>query len=201
MLLNLFNTLEPKESFWKWFSKNEDRIFRDIDSEDDGDLLYEEIISKLHRIDENLTFDTSPILSNNKKELYLSADGVGDSFHFVKELVEEAPTLNKWDVKAFRQRVSEDNYTVSFDDYTLSYSDVFFNSIIENDELGIQLYIRNYDDTIEMEHAVYLLLDGLLGEYDVATCIDAIDWYALKDADTDSLQPIVELRAIVDQRK
>jgi hypothetical protein len=67
--------------------------------------------------------------------------------------------------------------------------------------LGIELNIRNYNGNPHMQNAIYILLDALLGEYDVTMEIDWIDWAELDEENLDNLLPLIELRSIIDNRK
>jgi len=48
------------------------------------------------------------------------------------------------------------------------------------------------------QNAIYLLLDNLIGEEDVAKKIDWIEWVSLDEELKDSLLPLIELRQLVD---
>ena len=61
--------------------------------------------------------------------------------------------------------------------------------------------VRNFDESGTMQNAIYVLLDGLLGEYDVTINIDWIEWVKLDENNIDNLLPLIELRDIVDNRK
>lgn len=69
------------------------------------------------------------------------------------------------------------------------------------DELGIELNIKGYDETGKMQNAIYILLDGLLGEYDVTMTVDWIDWKKLDENEKENLQKLIKLRDLVDAWK
>lgn len=198
MLSFLFNTKDPKDKFRKWFSKNEHRIFKHIENSDDTALLYEEIQHRLNKIDKNLCFEYSSILCSGKREFVISADGHGDVFHVVQDIVDEFPTLDNWEMKAFRQRLKEKEYSITMDDYSIGYQDIFFKYTLANDELGIDLYIDEYDYSGEMQNVVFVLLDALIGEYDMVSKIDWIEWHLLDRREEDSLHALIELPAVID---
>ena len=81
------------------------------------------------------------------------------------------------------------------------YSDLYFRHTEQNEQLGIELNIRNFDDQGQTKNAIYILLDGLLGEYDVTTGIDWIEWVKLDESNIENLNPIIHLREIIDRRK
>ena len=61
--------------------------------------------------------------------------------------------------------------------------------------------IRNFDDSGEMKNAIYILLDGLIGEYDVTVNINWIEWKKLEEENIQNLQPLINLREVIDHRK
>ena len=85
--------------------------------------------------------------------------------------------------------------------YKIGYDDIFYRFSTENNQLGIELNIRNYDETGDMQNAIYLLLDSLLGEYDVTKNIDWIEWNKLNESEINNLYQITDLRELIDSRK
>ncbi|EJL74392.1 hypothetical protein [Chryseobacterium populi] len=150
-------------------------------------------------IDENLVFEFSPVAKNGIREFSISADGVEESFHSVEDLIKVNPKLSKWKFNAFRQRTPDNYHSIRYGKYSIAYDDVYFNYSISNNELGIELNIRNYDGTGDMQNAIYILLDGLLGEYDVVKNIDWIEWKKLDEKK--KLHRLIELRGLIDSRK
>ena len=61
--------------------------------------------------------------------------------------------------------------------------------------------MRNLIDSPGFKHAVYILLDGLIGEYDMETQISTIEFVLLDENKTADLIPIVKLRNLVDENK
>jgi hypothetical protein len=62
-------------------------------------------------------------------------------------------------------------------------------------------YIKDYRKGSQLDNAIYVLLDGLIGEYDMETKISWIERKELDETKLDSLHRIVELRDIVDNLK
>lgn len=52
-----------------------------------------------------------------------------------------------------------------------------------------------------MQNAIYVLLDGLLGEYDVTMNIDWIEWVKFDENNIENLDKLTELRYLIDSRK
>lgn len=91
--------------------------------------------------------------------------------------------------------------TLDFGKFKIGYDDIYFRYSTSNNELGIELNIRNYDESGQMQNAVYVLLDGLLGEYDVTMNIDWIEWVKLDENNAENLNKLTELRDLIDSRK
>ncbi|WP_330745916.1 hypothetical protein [Chryseobacterium sp. CP-77] len=190
-----------EEKFWLWFSENHGHIYSNIGDTSFQKEIFESINVQLNKIDENLTFEFSPIRENGVREFSISADGMEESFPNVRKLIKLSPNLENWKFNAFRQRMPNDNYVINYDGYTIGYDDIYYRYSTSNNELGIELNIRNYDESGKMQNAIYILLDGLLGEYDVTMTIDWIDWKKLDENEMKSLQKLVKLRDLVDAWK
>ena len=197
---NIFKS-NSEEEFWKWFAKNEKFIYENVENKDIQEKLFDNISSRLHKIDENLVFEFSPIHDNKIREFSISADGIKESFPTVEKLIAISPKIQNWQFNAFRQRVPGDNLTLDFGKFKIGYNDIYFRHSTSDNELGIELNIRNYDESAQMQSAIYVLLDGLLGEYDVTMNIDWIEWVKLDENNVENLDKITELRYLIDLRK
>lgn len=197
---NIFKS-NPDEDFWKWFAKNEKFIYENVENKDKQEKLFDDISRRLHKIDENLVFEFSPIHKNNIREFSISADGIKESFPAVENLIAKSPKIKNWQFNAFRQRVPGDDLTLDFGKFKIGYNDIYFRHSTSNNELGIELNIRNYDESAQMQNAIYVLLDGLLGEYDVTMNIDWIEWVKLDENNIENLDKLTELRYLIDSRK
>jgi len=198
--LNIFKS-NPEEDFWKWFAKNEKFIYENIENKDKQEKLFDDISSRLHKIDENLVFEFSPIHENKIREFSVSADGIKESFPAVEKLISISPKIVNWQFSAFRQRVPSDDLTLDFGKFKIGYDDIYFRHSTSNNELGIELNIRNYDESAQMQNAIYILLDSLLGEYDVTMNIDWIEWIKLDENNVENLNKLTNLRELIDSRK
>jgi hypothetical protein len=203
LLIGLFifscSPKEKEEDFWNWFSSNQERIYK---FENNQQEIFDELHGRLKEIDSNLVFEFGKIRKDSTREFIISADGITSSFPAVIKLVEKAPKLKKWEIKAFRQRNSGDHLRIVYDDsLEIAYDDVFFRYKNNSGKLDLELNIRNYRESADMNNAAYILLDGLIGEYDMETKIGGIEWRKLDETKKDSLYKIIELRTIIDNGK
>jgi hypothetical protein len=191
---------EDKETvFWNWFSANQYKIYDNLEHLTMNDPIVDELAEKLKEVDSNLVFEIGPKKVNGKAEISISADGMEESFSSVINLVERKPEIPKWNIIAFRQRNKGDELYLEYQNYKIGYDDIYFEyEINQNSELDIKLYISNYDNSGNMQNAVFLLLDSLIGEYDAVKKISCIEWYNLSGHEKTKFHKFVALRKIVD---
>jgi hypothetical protein len=158
-------------NFWNWFVNNNELIFN---FENDEENIFDLLSNELHKIDKNLTFEFGPI-ENNRREFILSADGIKDSFNEVEELYNQKPELENWIIIKFRPRKGC-GYSIKINDISLSTKDIFYKLYKDDSKIGILIFIEKYNVNTRMyDQLAYLLLDSILGEYDVETKVGGID--------------------------
>ncbi|WP_156285870.1 hypothetical protein [Oceanivirga salmonicida] len=189
------------ENFWKWFSENEKEYYENIENKEMQEKLLNELSKRLKAINKGLTFEFG-YLKNDKIEFVISADGIKEVFPFVIELVDNVSELKYFKVFAFRQKGETEDIEIEYAGLKLSYDDIYFRYAIDEDGLGLELNIRNFEkDNNAIYNAVYILLDNLLGEYDAITYISWVDWVKLDEKNIDNLMPLLELVRVVDHYK
>jgi hypothetical protein len=199
MALSIFNKESKEEKFWNWFEKNQETYYTEIENLERREEIFDELSKNLSAVNEDLVFEFSPKRKNNIREFTISADGIEEIFPIVEKLIKKAPKLKKWKFNAFRQPISGDDFAINYGDLKIGYSDVFYRSKNDKGKLGIELNIRNYDGKGRTQNAIYILLDNLIGEYDVVTKIGWIDWVKLNENEIANLKPIIELRKEIDK--
>jgi hypothetical protein len=199
MSFSIFNRESKEEKFWNWFEKNQETYYSEIENLEIREKIFNELSKNLKKINEDLVFEFSPIQENNIREFTISAEGIKDLFPVVEKLVEKAPKLKNWKFNAFRQRIPGDEFEIQYGDLKIGYSDIYYRSEDDNGKLGIELNIKNFDGKGQTQNAIYILLDGLIGEYDVTTKIGWIEWVKLNENEKENLKPIIELRNEIDK--
>lgn len=194
MTFSIFNKESKEEKFWNWFEKNQETYYTEIENLQIKEEIFDELSKRLRDVNEDLVFEFSPKRKNNIKEFTISADGIEEIFPIVENLIKKAPKLKKWKFNAFRQPILGDDFKINYGDLKIGYSDVYYRSKNDNGKLGIELNIRNYDGKGLTQNAIYILLDNLIGEYNVVTKISWIDWVKLNENEITNLKPIIELR-------
>lgn len=189
---------QTPQQFWLWFSDNSKIFFGfDLDNKDAHHLL-NQLGKKLSAVSKGVTFEIGPV-ENNVRDFVISADGILENIPAVKSLVDAAPKLAGWKIVPFRQRMGGE--CVEYKGEKLYSKDVFFVSEKNPDgKLNITLYIKAWDGSETLGSLSFLLLDDLLGEYDVMTVVGEIGWQSLNDK-PESAKPISSLPKVIDDNK
>lgn len=183
---------DKKGAFWAWFAANEAR-FRDLRAADDRTV--NEIGTMVRAVCPDLTFEVGPGV-HSEWSFVVSADGIRSAFPAVVDLVNAAPSIPGWDIVAFRQ--PRQGSGLNWKGAYFATNSFYYTSAEADGELDLVIYCPglNADSEETLKGVTFLLLDFLLGEFDVATRIGAIDWVPLEAGDRDPrLRPLTELRA------
>ncbi|WP_377520301.1 hypothetical protein [Priestia megaterium] len=197
MLKNLFKKKITEKEFWSWFEKNSEDYFQ-LD-EKNYDLLFNKLGLQLSKYHKDLTFEFSVEMDQGKREFIISAEGMVSAFPAVIKLVEEAPSLEKFNVVAFRQR-QDSEQEIYFEDIVLNTEDIFFTYREDKqmDCLDIVIYIKGYsEENDQFITAAFIMLDSLIGEYDVGVKLGEINFEPYQEEK--EAQPILNLVSLVDK--
>jgi hypothetical protein len=146
--------------FWRGFLREEEAIYGGAEF---GAGL-KELIERVHP---DLECDIGPV-EGGRRKIVISAGGIREAFPAVEALAEGAPKLRRWDVVRYRQRRAlRGKFAIG--GLTLSPDMIRCEISSGGPGAGIVLYMPGYTHA---EHSRYLalallLLDTLLGEYDV----------------------------------
>lgn len=179
--------------FWEQFSAFSNDLYQTDELQDE--LLFK-LLHSLWAVHPQLVFELGP--KAKKRELIISANGIKDIFPEVLGLIKMAPQFDNWEIIPFRQRKG-DEVGVQIEEMSLATTDVLFQHVWEENKIGIVLFIKDKPITDKTYYGVFMLLDGLLGEYDVETKIGSIAVKSIDEAETtEDLEPLQVLPQIVD---
>ena len=184
--------------FWEWFAQHQEALYL---ADENALELLQLLNQELGKVCPDLTFELSTAADEVTKILCISADGMKVHFPAVIDLVKEAPSFQNWTIRAFRQRIPNDGIAIALGDLELSYDDLYFLYNDDYDTINIEIHARGYEDSNTFISAIFVLLDALLGEYDVATQISTIEWKELDEDNIPHLSPFVLLRGLIDLHK
>jgi len=190
----------PEAAFWRWFVAHQGDVAK-IEKGDEP--IADELADELKKVDPGLTFEigVGTKTTSGTRELIVSADGIQSVFPAVKRLVAAAPSVDGWTFIAFRPRKS-DAFEIEVGGTKISAKSITFRVVSKSaDKVDIALYIKGaatVDD--QVKQATYLLLDGVVGEYDVETYLGGIDMLPGSSAPPGT-KPLSELPGVVDAMK
>ncbi len=191
----------PFDSFWQWFLSAEQRLREAHGS--GGRLEIEaavgEIGERLNHVHPELCFEYGQA-DDGIFELILSAGGIRSLFPAVAALKQAAPEVPGWRIIAFRPRKAS-CARVQLGEAVLEPDGLWYRLMPGAEQADLDLFIAELTpETLEgLGGAAFLMLDAVLGEYDVATRIGAIDFDVLpEDPASLDLKPITALRADFD---
>lgn len=176
-----------ERSFWNWFAGNTKALAR---IKTGNEPITVELTRRLQQVHPDLVWE----LSTQGREFIVSADGLRSAFPAVKSLVKAAPRLKGWKIVAFRPRRKAAQ--VTFGGVTLGPNEVFFR-VTKGRRLEI-LHPSKVNPGNDVTAVVFLLLDQVLGEYDVETQIGDLEIQPLAGKPTPDLRPLTKLSAVVD---
>ena len=174
--------MTPQDKFWNWFLQHESELF-DFDprQEAERERLFDELASELAEVDPDLAFEFGP--NKLRREFVISAAGIKRAFPAVVALMAAAPTLDRWELIAFRPRRPPN--IVEFRGKRVDPQDVQFTLLDNGKMTGINLFIPGFrEDDVDLKQIGYLLLDEALGEYDVESRLGLIKIFHLTRAPT-----------------
>lgn len=185
----------PEQEFWQWFSANSDSLAAVANAKEP---VCDELMRRLQRVHRDLAFLFGPV-KDGCREFIVSGCGIKAAFPAVQRLVAEAGDQPGWSVIAFKPRIPlPEGMALKFGTTSLGIGDIFYSATQEGPLLNVNIHIRNVDacDDQVLAHITFLMLDAVLGEFDVATRIGKITWHKLlRDPVSLGLKPLVELPA------
>lgn len=186
-----------EDTFWKWFTKNEQRLFA---FEANQEAIFDELGAEMQRVNSNLTFEFGPVLPNGKREFVISAGGIKSAFPAVEELYEKAPNLKRWVWVKYRPRRAPIN-DIAFGGKKISSDSVHYILAKDDDKVGIVLFFDGYNEAEKSTFGQigYLLLDEALGEYAVETKVGFIEFHSRESKYFPQASPLKELPSHFDE--
>jgi hypothetical protein len=184
-----------QHDFWVWFQANEDRLFS---FEREQDAVFDQLATALAQVSPDLTFEFGPD-EDGKREFVISAGGVRNAFPEVEALAGAAPSLPRWTILKYRQRRSP-IMDMTINGTTVKPEDVEVALMSNGRELGVRMFFDGYtQDTHQLWGMFcYLFLDQALGEYDVETKLNMIDFTAMSAKGNAVTYPLPSLPQLFD---
>lgn len=186
--------MTTQQVFWQWFSEHEYELMH---FERDRERVFDQLAIQLKKVDPDLTFEFGP--NRERREFVVSAGGIHRAFPVVSALVASAPVLKRWKITAFRPRRSPPN-TIELGGKRVSPADVRFTLLDDGKSTGIYLFIPGFTEADKnVKQIGYLILDDVLGEYDVETKLGLVKMLPPEAKTTGVRYPLSELAVQFDE--
>ena len=185
--------------FWAWFDSYKSGVDDAVPWQDEQ---LDEILERISRIEPGLAVELA-VREDGIKEMTISPDGVRERFDIVEQIVSQAPSLEGWEVVAFRQPVRGD-FSLRCGDLELTPSELYFLPLEEDGALDVIVYGSGFDDQEkdDLSYHGLIMIDNLIGEYDCVTQIRHYDFQELPDEQgRDGLLPLSQLPSFIAARK
>ncbi|MGE0332556.1 MAG: DUF695 domain-containing protein [Ramlibacter sp.] len=134
-------------------------------------------------------------------ELIVTAHGRIDRFQVLNDLVAAAPSLKHHAVRAFRERTAHPDFPMRMDGFELSTSEVLITCGQDNGQAALEIRFDREIPQDYRDHArnmAFIMIDHVLGEYDFAVKVGAVDFVeesidpAAKWTPLSGLQPVFD---------
>jgi hypothetical protein len=164
-------SLSPEAQFWNWVKAEESRLF---DFRQDQARVFQLLSYELRKLNPDLTFQFGPLV-DGKRELAISADGIKAIFPAVLKLTACAPRFETLKITAFRPRISP-AFTTELEGKALLPQQVYIGMGQDGEYIALRVAVLGHEATDEtlLKRLVYLMLDGVLGEWDMETKVGGI---------------------------
>lgn len=188
---------DPVADLWAWVPAHLDELKAvQTGQEPAADALG----GKLDAIDPGLTFELG--LGREPFELIISADGHKELFPVVKRVVDAAPAMPGVKVIAFRPR-KDPAFRLTVEGVTVGGPDVSYVAVADDGRPGLialTLYVKGLtpENKDAVEGAAFLLLEAVVGEFDLETKIGGIQILAAPKKAPAGAKPLAELPGAVD---
>ncbi len=187
-------------AFWTWFAKEEVRLAKEARAQDPRGAMME-ISGHLEAIDPGAVAEIAIQPDEmHPHTLVITANGDTKAFAEVKKIAAAAPPLEKWKVVAFRQR-RDPGQSLQLEGFEAKQADFFFREAGRaRGKLDVEVLVKGMNDGNEkaVQQAAFLMLDHLLGEYDVETKLAGISVKPLPEKPGDDVKSLSQLAGVVD---
>ncbi len=186
-------TANGATAFWKWFTDHATELHKTTDLR----AVMESISAELEKAYPGVFAE----IGKNGDELMLviSADGIKKLFPQVQEVYAARPTVPGWKIVAFRQR--DAGFAIEMEGKKIEPKTVKFVGTPGEGKLDLDVYLPGFKkDDEEMKKIGFIILDHVIGEYDMETKIGGIEFGALETAPA-AAKSLTELPAMVDSIK
>jgi len=190
--------VRTNEEFWKWFVTKADSFYKVVKEQRNIETeFFNKLSPKLDGLKAGYFF-LAGMLDDNTAELIITPDGNVKNIAFVEELVKAAPDISGWRLTAFKPALDIKDVGISMAGYKFNEGNLSFysNDLPEYpDEIEITVVHDDLNDENRSDiiNGSYIFLENYIGEMNLVTIIDNIEFKNRDDADKE-LIPIGKLK-------
>jgi hypothetical protein len=182
-------------AFWAWFEKNA----ATLRAEKDLRRTMDTISAELGKVHPEVFAEIAGFgRLGDDRELVISVDGKREVFPVVQEIYAARPKVAGWTIVAFRpRRDPTDPFVIEMNGKKLDARSMKFTAARNGDKLDVAVFVPGFTTLEELGGVAFILLDHLVGEYDMETRIGGISFAAIDQAPTNA-RPLVDLPTVLD---
>jgi len=135
-------------------------------------------------------------------DLIATAHGSVDNFPLLMQLVAAAPALAHYRLRAFRERTTQPDFPIGMDGFELETSDVLVACGRDDGQAALEIRFGREIPSDYQDHArnmAFIMLDHVLGEYDFAVKVGAVDFVDVAQDPDAQWTPLSQLPAVFDR--
>jgi len=180
-------------AFWAWFQNKAAALRADKD-----------LLRTMETINEELEVVHDGVFGeiegrDDDRTLVITADGQRELFPAVQEIYAARPQVPRWTIVAFRPRRDDPgDIEIELDGRKHHPRRMKFTGARDGKKVAITVFVPWFTTREELGQADLIVLDHLVGEYDLKTKVGDIRWANIKQAPA-TARPLVELPALLDK--
>ena len=135
-------------------------------------------------------------------DLIVTAHGSIEAFPLLMQLVAAAPALPHYRVRAFRERTTQPDFPIGMEGFELATSEVLVALERDGGQAALELRFGREIPSDYQDHArnmAFIMLDHVLGEYDFAVKVSAVDFVVAPDSPEAPWVPLSQLPPVFDR--
>ncbi|PJI96028.1 hypothetical protein CLU85_0765 [Acidovorax sp. 69] len=135
-------------------------------------------------------------------DLIVTAHGGIENFPLLMQMVAAAPPLPGYRVRAFRERTTQPDFPIGMDGFELATSDVLIACGQDDGQAALEIRFGREIPEDYRDHAcnmAFIMLDHVLGEYDFAVKVGAVDFVENASDPRTPWTPLSEFAQVFDR--
>ena len=190
------------EDCWHWFSTNAIRMKKTIDDGNCGDLL-DETSTAVHKMIPHIGWCYGLGEGEGRHALTLSPEGDREHQLLAEYWLSRKPDIPDWDFYPAKQGSDlQEGYSINTGGFDFSVNEIWLSPEVdtENAKVDITIWHHHFHEIEEKAayRVTFILLDELLGEYDVQNYVGAID---LNTEKLENSIPLMEFGELLENLK